>query len=98
MATFSQRNVPHAPAGAKIPSGARRALLSWFDDHQVAVNTIWRTLRQRVGYGEPQDVIDDVLARFGADAADPDYVTVSVARTSRAWSASVAGALRPRRM
>jgi hypothetical protein len=71
MMSYSERNAPtHAPAGAEIPSGVRRVLLYWFAEHDVPPKEIWRLLRQRIGYGQPQDVVDDVEARFGREAAE----------------------------
>jgi hypothetical protein len=72
--SYSERRAPrHAPAGAEIPSGVRLALLSWFADLDIQGppdhREIWRLLRQRIGYGTPPDVVEDVEARFGSDAA-----------------------------
>lgn len=71
---YSERHAPkHAPSGAEIPSGVRRALLSWLANLDIPNapdhREIWRLLRQRIAYGTPQDVVEDVEARFGSDAA-----------------------------
>jgi hypothetical protein len=71
MPSFSETNSPgHTPAGPEIPSGVRRALLDWFGEHDVEPREIWRLLNREVGWGSPQDVVDDVAERFGSEAAE----------------------------
>jgi hypothetical protein len=68
--SYSERHAPkHAPAGAEIPSGVRRALLQWFGEHGIESKEIWRRLHQRIGWGSPQDIVNDVEERFGSAAA-----------------------------
>jgi hypothetical protein len=59
MGSYSERHAPrYAPAGAEIPSGVRSALLSWLADrdldHPPTARELWRLLRQKIGYGEPE--------------------------------------------
>jgi hypothetical protein len=71
VTTYSQQQIPHQPAGATVPSGVRSALLDWLNDHGVDHRDIWKQLMQRVGYGGPVDVVEDVAARFGEQAREP---------------------------
>lgn len=67
---FSDQHVPaRAPAGPVIPTGVRDALLGWFSERGITPTAIRRRLALLHGYGRPQDVVEDVLERWGKDEA-----------------------------
>jgi hypothetical protein len=85
LSSFSQRHAPPPRAlGPDIPVGVRRAVASWFHEQRIDPEEVQRRFFQRYGYGDVQDVADDIRDRWGDDARaeflrdlryDPDMAT-----------------------
>lgn len=70
MTSYADRNAPPSPPlGETIPQGVRHAIVGWFEDRGVDVGSTKRRFRQRQGYGGIADLVGDVGARWGDDAA-----------------------------
>jgi hypothetical protein len=71
MPSFSQRHAPPPRLlGPEIPVGVRRAIDSWFVERNIDPHEIRNRIYQGAGYGDVNDVIDDVRDRWGEDEGD----------------------------
>jgi hypothetical protein len=69
----SRHNPSAARSGEEISAGVRRAVASWFNDHDVNLSAARRRFFQRFGYGDVDDVADDIRQRWGGDAREKFY-------------------------
>jgi hypothetical protein len=86
MPSFSQRHAPPPRAlGPEIPAGVRRAIDTWFVERRVDPHEVRTRRFQRVGYGDFEDVVDDVRHRWGDEEAAQLIRDLEDDRTVARW-------------
>jgi hypothetical protein len=85
MPSFSSEHAPPYPAaGPDIPPNVRSSLLGWFyNSYNVRPAEVWQRLRHEEGFSTDwQETTEDILMRFGQDAAQRFYnATANVPRS-----------------
>ena len=70
MSSFIDRNlVPRAPAGAEIPQGARRAILTVLQNGGSSPTTVWQLFLHNETFDRWDEIYDDIAARLGEEAS-----------------------------